>query len=278
MKSCISFIRLLPISVKMLCGLLLMISSINANCVDDPKELQEYIAAFPREEYLICEVPGQGRFYVEPFKSDTIKNILRSKQVWEPHILNTIHQYVKPGTIVLDIGAHIGTFTIAMAKAVGNTGSVYAFEPQCKIFRELKKNCELNEVTNVICHRIAIGDRQQIIEMDKETYPGSEGSTGIGQGGDLAEMRTIDSFNLENVSFIKIDVERSEEQVLDGMTNTIRKNKPIIIIELQGGYLWETAPPDIRQKMLNSIDKLQALGYIVTRLYLHDYLALPGSI
>ncbi len=129
---------------------------------------------------------------------------------------------------------------------------------------------------NVVCHRIAIGDRQQVIEMDKETYPGSEGSTGIGRGGDVAEMRTIDSFNLKNVSFIKIDVERSEEEVLDGMVLTIRTNKPAIIIELQGGYLWETAPPHIRQKMQNSISKLQALGYIVTRLYLHDYLALPA--
>ncbi|MEK7339948.1 MAG: FkbM family methyltransferase, partial [Verrucomicrobiota bacterium] len=80
-----------------------------------------------------------------------------------------------------------------------------------------------------------------------------------------------------NVSFIKIDVERSEEEVLDGMASTIRNNRPVIIIELQGGYLWETAPQNIRQKMQNSIDKLQALGYVVTRLYLHDYLALPNE-
>ncbi|MGD0665897.1 MAG: FkbM family methyltransferase, partial [Rhabdochlamydiaceae bacterium] len=135
----------------------------------------------------------------------------------------------------------------------------------------------LNGVKNVICQRIAIGDEQQVIEMDKETYPGSEGSTGIGHGGDIAEMRTIDSFHLTNVSFIKIDVERSEEQVLDGMVNTILQNKPVIAIELQGGYQWETAPPHIKQKMINSINKLESLGYIVRRIYLHDYLAVPKT-
>lgn len=166
---------------------------------------------------------------------------------------------------------------MAMAKAVGENGAVYAFEPQRKIFRELKNNCELNAVKNVVCHRIALGDQQKLIEMDKETVPNSEGSTGIGYGGDIAEMRTVDSFNFTNVSFMKIDVERSEEQVLDGLINTIKKNQPVIVIELQGGFLWETAPANIRQKMQNSINKLEALGYTVTRLYLHDYLALPAD-
>lgn len=254
---------------------LLAISSIDANCIDDPQELAQYINAFPKEAYIICDIPHQGKFYVEPNRDDFIKNVLRSGQMWEPYMLEKIQLYVKPGTVALDIGAHIGTFTIAMSKAVGNNGTVYAFEPQRKIFRELNKNCELNGVMNVTCHRIAIGDRQQIIEMDKETVPGSEGSTEIGQGGDRAEMRTLDSFDLTNVSFIKIDVERSEEQVLDGMINTLKNNKPVMVIELQGGYLWETAPPHIRQKMVNCMTKLQALGYRVTRICNHDYLAMP---
>jgi FkbM family methyltransferase len=247
------------------------------NCVDDPHELEQYIASFPKQDYITCYVPYQGKFYVEPNRHDTIKNVLRSGERWEPHILLLINKYAKPGTVVLDIGSHIGTFTMAMSKAVGDSGTVYAFEPQRKIYRELRKNCELNGIKNAVCHRLAIGDQPQIIEMDIETYPGSEGSTGIGGGGDRAEMRTIDSFNFTNVSFVKLDVERSEEQVLDGMVNTILKNKPVIAIELQGGYLWESAPPDIKQKMINSIEKLEKLGYVVTRVYLHDYLAVPTN-
>ena len=144
-----------------------------------------------------------------------------------------------------------------------------------KIFRELKKNCELNGVTNVICQRIAIGDRPQIIEMDDSEYSDNEGGKSIGHGGDLAEMRTIDSFNLQNISFIKIDVERTEDAVLDGMLLTIQNNRPPIAIEIQGGHVWETAPSEIRQKIEHSINKLQALGYKVERLVGYDYLALP---
>ena len=259
-------------------GLAIAISNLVANGVDNPQELEQYIASFPVEKYIICNIPLQGKFYVEPDRHDTIKNVLRSGQQWEPHILKEISKYAKLGTVALDIGSHIGTFTIALSKAVGEKGTVHAFEPQRKIYRELRKNCEVNGVKNVICHRLAIGDRQQVIEMDKETYPGSEGSTGIGQGGDVVEMQTIDSFNLTNISFVKIDVERSEEQVLDGMANTILKNRPIIVIELQGGYVWETAPPAIKQKMSNSIKKLVGWGYSVQRIYVHDYLALPREL
>lgn len=248
---------------------------LNANCVDDPSELEQFIADFPEYEYIICQVPLQGKFYVEPYKNDAIKNVLRSRQTWEPHVLAEINRYAKPATVVLDIGAHIGTFTMSLSNIVGENGIVYAFEPQRKIYRELRKNCELNGVNNVVCHRFAIGDRQEIVEMDIETYPASEGSTSIGKGGDLVEMRTIDSFHFTNVSFVKIDVERTEEQVLDGMVNTILQNKPVIVIELQGGYIWETAPPNIKQKMINSIKKLEGLGYKITRIGKHDYLALP---
>lgn len=250
-------------------------SFLTGSILSDFQELENFVADFPIQNYNIYEIPQQGRFYIEPFRKDTIKDVLRSGQQWEPHILKGISKYAKPGTVVLDIGAHIGTFTITMAKQVGDNGTVLAFEPQKKIYRELVKNCELNGVKNVICHRLAIGDRMQIVEMDKETYTGSEGSTGIGQGGDLVEMRTIDSFNLTNVSFVKIDVERTEEQVLDGMINTILNNKPVIIIELQGGYVWESASPEIKQKMVNSIEKLNRWGYEVTRIYVHDYLATP---
>lgn len=254
----------------------LSICSLQANCIDDPAELEEFVAAFPVQDYIICNVPLQGKFYVEPYRSDTIKNVLRSGQPWEPYILDEINKYAKPDTVVLDIGAHIGTFTMPLSNIVGKNGTVHAFEPQRKIYRELRKNCELNGVNNVVCYRLAIGDQQQIVEMDIETYPGSEGSTGIGHGGDKVEMRTIDSFNFTNISFVKIDVERSEEQVLDGMINTIIQNKPVIIIELQGGYLWESAPPHIRQKMINSITKLKRLGYKISRIRNHDYLALPN--
>ncbi len=241
----------------------------------DDGELEEYVSFFPEEEYIICDVPVQGKFYIEPFKRDVIKNVLRFGLPWQPCILDVIYQFAQPGTTVLDIGAHIGTFTLTLSKIVGENGCVYAFEPQKKIYRELRKNCELNGVKNALCYRLAIGDRQQMIEMDKETLPHNEGGTSIGRGGDAVEMRTIDSFQLTHVSFIKIDVEGSEQQVLDGMIDTIQKNKPVIVLELQGGHLLETASQEIQYKIVHAMETLEAWGYVVVRIWTHDYLALP---
>ena len=57
----------------------------------------------------------------------------------------------------------------------------------------------------------------------------------MGEGGDQAELRTIDSFGFRNVSLLKIDVESLEDQVLDGARETILESKPVILAEIQGG-------------------------------------------
>jgi FkbM family methyltransferase len=256
-------------------GLLCMIGCLYANGIDDPAELEEYVAAFPYEEYVVCSVPRQGSFYVEPKLNDYVKNRIRKGLTWEGHILNVIKKYAKPGTTVVNIGSHIGTFVVPLSWAVGQNGTVYAFEPQRKIYRELLKNLELNHISNVKPYRMAIGDREQIIQMDKKTIPGSEASTKIGKGGDFAEMRTLDSFQIENISFMLIDVEETEDQVIDGMAETVLRNMPVICIEIQGNYAPPNIPPHIRAKIKHTKKKLEALGYRVSLLHHHDYIAMP---
>ena len=201
--------------------------------LNDDTEMEVYMANFPFDQYTIYEVPGQGMFYVDDI-DDAIKNVLRVGQVWESDIVAYVDTYAKPGSTVIDIGAHIGTLTMVLANKVGSTGQVHAFEPQKKIFRELTYNVALNKLTNRIhLYRYAIGAEDAIIEMNSAAFH-NEGGTGIGSGGDLAEMRTLDSFEFQNVSFIKIDVEGAEDAVIDGMVNTVKQNKPAIVIEIMG--------------------------------------------
>lgn len=244
-------------------------------------ELQEFIDAFPYENYQIYHVPGQGSFYIEPQIDDIVKNVLKAGFQWEAHNLEIINTYAQKESLVLDIGAHIGSFVVRLSEKVGPNGSVIAFEPQRKIYRELIKNCELNGLSNVQCINCAIGDAEKVVAISKEDqmkYPNSEGSWGIGVGDEYVNMITIDSLNLSNLSFVLIDVERSEEYVLAGMVETIRRNKPVILIELQGGYLIETAPNIIREKIIQCISFLTNEGYKVIRVKNHDYLAIPQNI
>lgn len=249
--------------------------------LDDRAEMEEYLKSFPSNLYRIYEIRGQGKFYLDDIQ-DLIKIILKSGQQWEPHLISLINEYAKPGSVVADIGAHIGTLTIVMANRVGKNGYVHAFEPQKKIFRELVANAVLNNLQDRIgLHHYAIGDAHKLIEMhivDDKNESGI-GIVNVGEGGmlgQLAEMRTLDSFNLKNVSLIKIDVEGGEDEVIDGMTKTVQENRPVIIIEIQGGHPWESASPEIRETITHTKQKLIDLGYSVSLIAIHDYLAIPN--
>jgi FkbM family methyltransferase len=241
--------------------------------LDDRREMARYLEEFPRDQYKIRNVPGLGTFFLDSPK-DFLKDVLRKGIIWEPHIVEKLVKFVRAGSTAIDAGAHIGTHTITMAKAVGSDGRVYAFEPQKKIFRELYYNLGLNDLENVVALRYALGDKPGIIEMNP-VNEGNEGGTGVGSGGDKAELRTIDSFKFRDVSVIKIDVERFEDAVLEGAKKTIMTQKPFIIVEIQGGIDFNWAIPHFRNKIVKTIQKIETMGYHVGRIGVYDYLCLP---
>ena len=241
--------------------------------LDDRAHMEAYLAAWPEALYKQYRVDSLGAFYIDN-ENDLIKAWLVRGLRWEKHLVVLFPKYVKPGTTVIDAGAHIGTHTLALAKLAGAEGRVYAFEPQRKIYRELVYNIRLNKAANVVPLRFALGDRAGVIEMAQAT-PGNEGGTQIGTGGDRAELRALDSFSFRNVSFIKIDVEGYEDHVLDGARETIQRNRPVILIEIQGGKTYETASPAMRATIDGTRGRLAAMGYKVERVHAHDYLAIP---
>jgi FkbM family methyltransferase len=207
--------------------------------LDDEAELAAYLEAFPSEQYEVHRVPGLGSFYVDN-PNDLIKRHLVTGLVWERDIVRHLQEQIRPGSAVVDVGAHIGTHAMTMSRAVGPPGTVYAFEPQKKIFRELVKNLELNQLTNVTPLRFALGSHSAIIEMDP-TDQDNEGRTSVGAGGDEVELRTLDSFQLQNVSLIKIDVEGFEDQVIAGSQETIRRCRPVLVVEILSPHNYDWA-------------------------------------
>lgn len=195
-------------------------------------EEENYIQQFPFDAYAVSEVPFFGKYYIDAI-NDTIKNSLRAHIPWEVRNTEIIKRYVKKGTIAVDIGAHIGTHTLTMSQCVGN-GCVVAFEPNKKIFRELCLNLALNDCKNTFPIRCAIGKTGGVISSVC-SHPNNEGGTYVinNQQGDTAIV-TLDDFKLTNVSFIKIDVENMEAEVIDGAMETLRRNRPVILIEIQG--------------------------------------------
>ncbi len=245
--------------------------------LDDHKELLVYLKSFPRDRYNLCPTKNGFSFFVEKEERlDGIKQVVSKGQVWEEDFIELMAESIKPGSAVIDAGAYIGTHTLAMAKLVGRQGRVFAFEPQKKVFRELIFNLIENRISNVIPLRFALGGDVRIVEMDRPIN-GIEATVGIGTGGDRVELRTLDSFNIPGVSFIKIDVEGFEDAVLDGARRTIAANRnPPILIEIARAADYASAPPDVRTRIEGTLNKLEDYGYAVTPLKHRDYLALPA--
>lgn len=148
---------------------------------------------------------------------------------------------VKPGGIVVEAGANIGSLTVPLAKKVGPTGMVYAFEPQRTTYYALCGNVFLNNLKNTFCFQRALGNSTTLVMIPDIDYDieGNYGCYSLTQntGFDIVpnkipvEMNRLDDFGLPGCDLLKADVEGMELEVLKGATNLILKNKPVLCIE-----------------------------------------------
>jgi FkbM family methyltransferase len=164
-------------------------------------------------------------------------------------ILGLRRQYFGDGVHVVDCGANIGTFTVALARAIYGWGSVLAIEAQERLFYALAGNIVLGNHHNARAILTAVGNRDATLRvpvLNYETYGSfgslelvpSEHTEELGQPIDYSDAATveipaitIDSLNLQRLDFLKIDVERMELEVLEGARATIERLHPIVAVE-----------------------------------------------
>jgi FkbM family methyltransferase len=159
---------------------------------------------------------------------------------------------VQPRDIVLDIGAHVGYYTLLASKLVGTHGHVYSFEPLPRNAEYIERHIRLNRLQNVTFSQIAISSHSGTASFGG----GVSSSTGrLSKDGDL-EVRTstldelIDSDTIETPQIIKIDVEGAERSVLEGAKLVLQKHHPILFLATHG--------PEAHRDCL---DLLHSLGY-----------------
>ena len=153
---------------------------------------------------------------------------------YEPETTALFKKIIRPGMVIIDIGAHIGYYTRLFARLVGPTGKILAFEPEPDNFRLLQKNTSRFE--NIKLFNLAISDQNGKISFYKV-----KNSTGchsvIPQ--DQAEIinvnaTTIDSFiareKIKHIDIIKIDIEGGEAKALEGMKNLLKNTQGLKLI------------------------------------------------
>jgi len=151
--------------------------------------------------------------------------------------------FVKRGSVAIDVGANIGYYSLLLSRLVGPKGHVYAFEPLPANFDRLKVNIEIN-VDNVTAYNMALGDAPKVSKyrFNPSTnidIPNLGGWSMVGTESDdgniVVESMTLDDFvrqrAIQNIQFLKIDVEGFELQVLKGARATIQRFRPTIMIE-----------------------------------------------
>lgn len=154
---------------------------------------------------------------------------------WYEAELKLLRQIISPGDVVLDVGANIGTHTLAFSQMVGESGRVMAFEPQLLLFKLLTKNININRLMQANAFRMAIGKTKGFanIPILNPGIPNNFGGMNIYDfsEGEKIEIFSIDSLGLSACDFIKIDVEGLEADVLMGAENTLRKYRPTLYVE-----------------------------------------------
>jgi len=158
---------------------------------------------------------------------------------WAESELDLLGLFIKPGDVVIDVGANIGTHTVFFAQRVGATGQVQAFEPQRIVFQNLCANLALNGLLNVRAFHAAVAREPGTIAVPSVAYaePGNHGGVALAAGaataagGERVPLMRLDGLGLDRCRLLKIDVEGMELDVLEGGRSLVEAARPIVYVE-----------------------------------------------
>ena len=196
--------------------------------------------------HIIVKECKHGQFLLSTMDNHVSAHLLRYGE-WAERELQLFLSVVKPGDTVLDVGANIGAFTVPLAKAVGPSGRVYAFEPQRVIFQRMNANIALNGQSNVHTYLAAVGSERGMLKVPSIDYSVAANFAAVS----LADQSVFSNLMHETVpvlalddlfptasvndrtcpSFIKVDVELMERYVLEGARQLLQRCQPVLYLE-----------------------------------------------
>ena len=187
---------------------------------------------------------------------------------YEPHVRECLKTILRPGDTFVDVGAHIGFFSMIASSLVGVNGNVYAFEANSNLFGALQANA--SAYSWLVPSLRAVWSESGRVAFSDPMEPGESG------WGKLASIRNeghevfVEAVSLDDwhasvgfppIRAIKIDAEGSEPFILEGARRMIACTRPILIIELNGELLRE-----VGKSKEAVIANLQEQRYLIGRL------------
>ncbi len=153
----------------------------------------------------------------------------------EQQMINFVKKYLKPNSVILDVGANIGA-TSAIFSVLVENAQIYSLEPGPKNFEFLQTNMRENGFKNVKSFMLGAGEKkEELLFHENSAWGYFDNNRESGAFSSRVPVVTLDEFveieRIEQVDFVKIDVEGFEPQVLEGMKEVIKRFNPKIMFE-----------------------------------------------
>ncbi len=233
----------------------------------DKKRLIEDLAATPRFISFACgtreiKLPYTGRN--PALEREQLRGVF-----YEQGDLDALRAFIKPGGVIVDVGANTGNHTVFFA-AILKAKKVIPIEPNPATIGFLKSTLEANGLANVDLSLYGIG--VGAVSATAQITTGRRGHLGtatLQPGTGKIRVEPLDDLIKERVDLLKIDVESMEVEVLEGARQLILRERPVILIEV------------VDENIMSFLDMTQKLGYKTQMIFADhgyaNYLLLPGA-
>lgn len=176
---------------------------------------------------------------------DTVGRVIAVSGVWEPHVTAVVRALLRSGDVFVDVGAHVGYYTLLGASVVGERGHVYAFEPSHARVAEIRGHLQRNGLENVTLLELAAGSAEGTVTLYEAPRTNTSASTVVVRAVDPAAAKTgystsrvaiaradrcILPAHLDRVRVVKVDVEGYEVEVLDGLEGAFAARQPLCVL------------------------------------------------
>jgi FkbM family methyltransferase len=193
-----------------------------------------------------------------------ISPLLAARGGVDPYLTEWVVSSVRPGDTVIDLGGHIGYYTLLLARQVGPTGRVLSFEPDPVNFTLLAENVALNGYRNVEVFPLAVGDRAGTVTLHRSSD--NAGDHRIWQGDDEARagvpvhVVSLDEFfggRQLAVDLVKLDVQGAEPAAVRGMRRLLDRRRHLRLVT----EFWPYGLSGAGCEPLQFLDLLASLGF-----------------
>ena len=164
--------------------------------------------------------------------------VLQEQGDWFEDEIRFLRRAMRPGDKVVDIGANYGLYTLSIARTVGATGHVWAFEPATRTHAFLTRSVQANRFTNVTVERSAMSDHVGTGHLALSDQPELNALTQDGNAStEQVPLVTLDermqTLGWSSIDFLKLDAEGAEQAILDGGRRFLTELSPLVQIELR---------------------------------------------